>query len=469
MLAPELREFFARLSVFPHTWDLDAAEAILEAPLAMDWLAQLRECSLLYSDEEESGTGAMRYRMLETVRAYAHDRLSEQESLPLRKRHAEFYRAKARLAASGLSGQGHAMIAAILRAEEENFRAAIDCYLNHGEPDSAAQIALVLVKGWESRGLWDSARLVLRQCLEQDQSLGDQALHARLLGNAGWFAFLQADYQEAAAKIRAGLDLCRHAGDKNGECVALNNLALVTQALGDLAEARRLFEASLDLARELGDSRKQAARLSNLGLLAANEQRFAEARSCLEQAHRIYQRSEDQQGASASLCNLGDLALRMEDWAEAGVVSGAALRLFRQLQDKRGIAYALTNLAESSLQLGDLETMQASLIEALEIALELRLHSLVPVLVEIWARAQFNAHRAEQADYALRAADYLRSSAPEQPGTVEQARILPVREALESTLSPETRSKIASRIIGLSRDELILAILSEMKEPANAV
>ena len=467
MLAPELRDFFAQLSVFPHSWDLDAAEEILEAPLALDWLAQLRECSLLSSDEDVQ-LGGMRYSMLETVRAYARERLGDENRESLRGRHADYYLARAQLAASELGGQSQDSAAALLRAEYDNLRAAISCYLARHEADSAAQIALALVKSLERRGLLDSARVLLRNCLDQQNVLSDSNVRARLLVSAGWFAFLQSDYDEAADKTRAGLNVSRGACDKNGESIALNNLALVTQALGDLSEARRLFEASLELARELGDMGRQAARLSNLGLLAARENRYADARRYLEQAHRIYRQSDDQYGASASLCNLGDLALRMEDWAEAASVSAEALKLFRTLQDRPGIAYALTNFAESSLQRKDRATMKEALVEGLEIATALRLQGLVPILIEIWARAQLSVNRTEQSAFALGAADSLRSLTPEQSSADDRARLSPVRDSLATILSSEQKSRIAARIAGLSRDDLVQSVLSDIKEPANA-
>src|SRR5207244_3504492 len=51
LLTPELQRFFARLSVFRGGWTLEAAEAVCEEPLALDYLAQLRECSLVLAEE----------------------------------------------------------------------------------------------------------------------------------------------------------------------------------------------------------------------------------------------------------------------------------------------------------------------------------------------------------------------------------------------------------------------------------
>src|SRR5262249_47981149 len=61
LLAPELQKFFARLSVFGGGWTLEAAETVCEEPMALDYLAQLRDCSLILIEDEEHEA---RFRML---------------------------------------------------------------------------------------------------------------------------------------------------------------------------------------------------------------------------------------------------------------------------------------------------------------------------------------------------------------------------------------------------------------------
>src|SRR5438046_7599962 len=73
LLAPELQRFFSRLSVFRGGWSVGAAEQVCEEPLALDYLEQLRECSLMLSGDAEDS--ALRFRMLETLREYGQERL----------------------------------------------------------------------------------------------------------------------------------------------------------------------------------------------------------------------------------------------------------------------------------------------------------------------------------------------------------------------------------------------------------
>src|SRR5262249_47748769 len=76
LLSAEGQRFFARLSVFRGGWTAGAAEAVCEEPLAVDYLAQLRDASLILAEERGE---EMRFRMLETVREYAMEQLSEEE------------------------------------------------------------------------------------------------------------------------------------------------------------------------------------------------------------------------------------------------------------------------------------------------------------------------------------------------------------------------------------------------------
>jgi predicted ATPase len=96
LLAPELQRFFARLSVFRGGWTVEAAEAVCEEPLALDYLAQLRECSLLLTEEE--GGQEICFRLMDSLRDYARERLEEQDNAQggTWQRHAEHFLGHAR-------------------------------------------------------------------------------------------------------------------------------------------------------------------------------------------------------------------------------------------------------------------------------------------------------------------------------------------------------------------------------------
>ncbi|HLV79317.1 MAG TPA: tetratricopeptide repeat protein, partial [Chthonomonadaceae bacterium] len=454
LLSPELQSFFVRLSVFRGGWSLAAAEAVCEEPLALDYLAQLRECSLVIIEDDTAGASEMRFRLLEMLRAYAVEQVCETEQAALARRHAAYYRQMAEAAEPTLRGPHQGEWLARLAADQDNLRAALDWLHTQGEEEPAARMCVALAVFWEKRGWLQEGRQRLMRCLERHQEMPDSGLVIRLLGALGWFADLQGDYEEASAHHERSLLLCRQVGDTEGEAVALNNLALVAQMQGHLPEARRLFEQSLLIARRLGDGPPVAARLSNLGLLATQEGQYEEARRCLTEAHTIYRRCGATSGTIACLCNLGDLALRRQEWNEAEMFLKEGLALSRQVEDLPGTAYILANLAEVTTARADPAAAEQHLREALSICLELDMRSLVPSLLEIHAGVQ-QARRADrEAAFSLACAESLRSELRTPRSAEEEARLSALEATLRTQIPPKEIEAIRILAAGLSLEEI---------------
>ena len=145
---------FWRLAVFIGDWTLEGAEAVcaeddpagrLQAgqrsgtPAVMDLLLRLVDKSLVVPHEQG---GQTRYRMLETIRQFAHERLSESgEDDPLRARHLEFFLTFSESAESLLRGPESSVWLNQLGAEYENLRAALEWACDTGSPQPAARLA----------------------------------------------------------------------------------------------------------------------------------------------------------------------------------------------------------------------------------------------------------------------------------------------------------------------------------------
>jgi predicted ATPase len=108
LLSPPLQRFFARLSIFRGGWTLEAAEAVCAEPLALEYLSQLRECSMVQTVEDEIG---MRYRLLQTLQEYGAEQLLPEERLSLQHQHAAYYLSLAEEAEPQLMGGGARSVA----------------------------------------------------------------------------------------------------------------------------------------------------------------------------------------------------------------------------------------------------------------------------------------------------------------------------------------------------------------------
>lgn len=154
LLTESERVLFRRAAVFMGGFDLDAAQAIAGSSNAeryqvLDLLTLLVDKSLVVA---ESASGATRYRLLETIRQYAMERLSESgESDAVRSRHRDHYMTVAALLDSA-GGIGHEHRVQQADDEIDNLRAAFTWCRDNSDTELAAQLASTLLRLWLERG-----------------------------------------------------------------------------------------------------------------------------------------------------------------------------------------------------------------------------------------------------------------------------------------------------------------------------
>lgn len=353
LLKAEEKLLLCRLSVFAGGWTLSAAETVCtgesEAGTAIeDWemldlLTGLVDKNLVVVNTQATVT---RYRLLETVRQYALERLETGgEAEAVRVRHRDYFLTLAEEAEPKLKGAEQAHWFAVLEAEHDNLRQAMACCMEKTERvEAGLRLGAVLWMFWYVRGHFVEGRAYLVAALRRAEGLQNQRVRADALSVAGDLAFRQSDYAEAWALLEQGLALCRELGDKRGIGFSLNSLGHMSLYQGDYATARELFTESLALFRELGDKPDIAASFNNLGSMATNQGNYAEARALLEQSLALFRESGDQVGIALSLNNLGRVARDEGNYAEARVLLEQSLALSRDLGYKQTIAYALNNL-----------------------------------------------------------------------------------------------------------------------------
>ena len=147
LLTPTERHALQRLSVFAGGCDLAAAEAVLpdddlDAAEVVDVIGQLVDKSLVVVDDTDGG---VRYRLLETIRQYARERLDASgDPTALRRRHADHYVALAEAAGPHLRAREHLEWTSVVTIEIDNFRAALDWAVEAPSPEHALRLVAPL-------------------------------------------------------------------------------------------------------------------------------------------------------------------------------------------------------------------------------------------------------------------------------------------------------------------------------------
>jgi tetratricopeptide (TPR) repeat protein len=347
------------------------ARAIEESEI-LDLLQALVEKSLVVYEEDENGQG--RYRLMETVRQYARDRLEEtEEGSPFRTQHRDYFLALAEEAEPLLTGPDQAQWLNRLETEHDNLRAALAwCETKADRSEAGLRIAGALWRFWAVRGHFCEGREYLDRALGRAGTQERTAARTKALNGAGVLALSQGDYAWARAMHEESLAIRRELGDRQGVAASLNNLGNVAKDQGEYAAARALYEEALAAFRVLGHKQFMANALGNLGDVAWAQGDYAGARALLEEALAIRKVLGDRGGIAISLSNLGKVAHSQGEYAEAMAMFEGSLAIHRELEARQGIAASLSNLGKVAWAQGDYAGARALLEECLVMYRELR-------------------------------------------------------------------------------------------------
>ena len=360
LLTEDEQRFLARFSVFPAGATLEAAAAVCLAgdeDEALALVEALHDASLL--TVQELG-GGMRYRLLETVRQYAADRLRERGDEDTVRRHAEWCLALAEAAAPELTGDRQGRWFATLEAEHDNLRAAL-AYLDATQQRALQlRLAVALSRFWYVRGHLVDARRRLDEALA-DAADQPPSLRRRALTAASATALLQGDYAAATGFAEAALIAARESGEPSFVANSLSNLGAIVLAAGDTARAAVVLEEAVALARDVGDTRIAALAINNLGDLALTTGDYERARPLFEESHALLEARGDTANLARSLFNQGAVALMLGDDRTARARFRDGLALASETGDKEDIAWCLEGLAALAARSGDGERAAALL------------------------------------------------------------------------------------------------------------
>ncbi|MBL8134546.1 MAG: tetratricopeptide repeat protein [Anaerolineae bacterium] len=355
LLTPVERDVFLAASLFPAGYTVEAAEAVHDGE-AIAPLASLLDKSLL--QERESVDGQVRFHMLQTVREFAHERLTQDERVePLRSRQTAYYAAFVGRHAPTLTGERQAEALNLLEAEHDNLRAVLAWAAHHQRPQAALLIGLMgqfwSMRGYASEGLrW--AALTLDD-FDDDQIAGaDKPGYAKAFNGCGALAFLTGDYARAEAYLLRALRLRMELEDTEGVASTYNNLGNLAWNRSDLKGARAYFESAAQIAEEIQNWKLLAGILNNLGTLLQPMNEPALAEETLMRALAIWRAIGNKQSIANTLSNLGELLTARHAFEPAATVFAESLALLLEMDNKRNAGSVLANLGALALKQGNL-------------------------------------------------------------------------------------------------------------------
>jgi len=374
LLSQDERTILRRLVIFPGSFAVEAASAVvsderIDENAVVDLLLQLVARSLVVADTSAQGA---RYRLLETMRAYALEKLVETGDVEAcKRRHVKYVRDFFERAADDWLQKADAGWHAKYEPLLADVRVALDWTLR-GEGDTASGIALAGASGvvFASLGFFGEGTQWCERalaCVDPSTPLIDQA---RLWH---WFGRLvdKTPARSRSAFARA-VDLYRQLGDRLGLGLSLARLARALTQMGKLDEA----ETALAEARPLLEATGQPMALDfyfySLAFLKSHAGDHLAARANYERSLALNRAAGDEFAVLGAMANIANA-----DWALGDL--DAALLSFRELialartspmSTKRLLGYALTKLGSVLTQRGELAEALGALREGLPLVRE---------------------------------------------------------------------------------------------------
>ncbi|MGI8688111.1 MAG: ATP-binding protein [Thermomicrobiales bacterium] len=300
LLTEEEQVVLRRLAIFAGGGDLAAMEAVcagddIARADVLALLAQLVEKSLVQMEEQHE---TARYRLFETVRQYAEERLAASgEAERIRHTHTDWYRTVAEAAGVALTGRDQQSVMDRLLPEQDNIRKALRWLLETRRADHGMRMSTDL---W--RFFWHFDHF----------SEGSRWLTA----------FLALDAESGAERAPAAMRM---------DALFAAGRLMIGHGAHD--EARVPLAEMLAIARQQHDMRRISIALTGLGLIAFDQCAFDDARGLHEEAITSGRASGDQFALSQALHNSGTALLMLGETRLARIRLEEGLNMVRQLGD----------------------------------------------------------------------------------------------------------------------------------------
>jgi len=364
-----------RLATFSG-WNLDMAEQVcsdeaIPADAVLGLLISLIDKSLVVLDGEAAGDA--RYRLLDTIREYAAERLAaagEVSSLSLR--HRDCILALVEETADRMFNRGDPpwpVRREIFRrgiAEYGNFRIALTTSLAYGHADEGLRLCIGLRNMWVPRGDQREAGTWFDRFLAQETGEVSPRVLGRALACRAEIAFDLQDYDVLLRYAPQGLELSRGCGDEFAVPIALRVISQAALRAGRFSEAVAYADEALAAAEAADNDWEAGLALAAKAAIAVRQGKLKSAQRAYEAALEVLS-DNNRWGVAQVEYGMGTLARARGDAEMAVRYFEEAMEIFRELETWPEIARCHAGIGWIALTSGDFGLAQESLAEALRL------------------------------------------------------------------------------------------------------
>jgi predicted ATPase/DNA-binding CsgD family transcriptional regulator len=335
------RMVFRALGACSGETELEAVETVSEGRRvdALTSIARLVDKNLLV----RVGDGAPRFRMLETIREFAEERLElTGEGEAVRRRHAAWFLELARQGERYLWSEHQAAWFERIAHAHDNIRAALRWCLGGSDAETGVLLAASMHRFWFARGHIREGRR-WGELAASKQTVSDRA-RALALRNLAFFRVHQGEARQALGLTEQAVALARQVGEPALLAWTLHGLALASAAAGDVGRSEQVNREMLDAARQAGDEALAIRALCGIGSALHHRGETLRGREVFEEALRLARPRHDKWLTGVVTGGLGRMLLR-DDPAQAVVLLEESLALAHDVGHRWLMALGLGDLA----------------------------------------------------------------------------------------------------------------------------
>jgi predicted ATPase/class 3 adenylate cyclase len=446
------RSALQRVAVFAGGFDLDGAEALcddIDAD-ALDTLTRLADKSLVIADSVGAST---RYRILETIRDYAMERLrNDQDVDAVRRRHAEYVARWSERAGAGLRGPAEREWVDAVDRELENLRTAVLWAVDAGDADLCVRLVAPLML--EIMTTDDTVGSLVELCLAVPR-IEEHPLYAQLAAYSGYVMAWRGRRDEARALLAAAdASVARRPVPAATLTRVLSSKSIATSVLDGFAEAMRVGHLRASAAREAGDDYELCRALG--GIASQQGYLLDDARPLAEEAVALARPIGNPLLLSSSLFALANATLRWDQARALEYYHEAEVHVLASGNDRMALVIQGLHI-QVLYEAGDLGGTANAVLRAVEFEWGRRHHlqlGYAPLLVLAAALAQAGHDEPASVLEGVYAAGPVAAS----PSMNETGRVVTILAALAEIpvrLGAERHQELNARGVAMDDAEIV--------------